>query len=82
MSKMVYLPYVRFEQEEGEAEGIGWYFTQYNAETGEGRGWHGTCLLYTSMQIGFLSRTPRGRCVTLQAYRHLNLEPADGQQML
>ena len=34
------------------------------------------------MQIGFLSRTPRGRCVTLQAYRHLNLEPADGQQML
>ncbi len=35
MRKMVYLPYVRFEQEEGEAEGIGWYFTQYNAETGE-----------------------------------------------
>lgn len=34
------------------------------------------------MQIGFLSRTPRGRCVTLQAYRHLNLEPADGQQIL
>ena len=25
MSKMVYLPYVRFEQKEGEAEGIGWY---------------------------------------------------------
>ena len=42
MRKMVYLPYVRFEQEEGEAEGIGWYFTQYNAETGEGRDWHGT----------------------------------------
>ena len=42
MRKMVYLPYVRFEQEEGEAEGIGWYFTQYNAETGEGKGWHGT----------------------------------------
>ncbi len=34
------------------------------------------------MQIGFLSRTPRGRCVTMQAYRHLELEPADGQQML
>ena len=34
------------------------------------------------MQIGFLSRTPRGRCVTLQAYRHLHMEPADGQQML
>ena len=32
MRKMVYLPYVRFEQEKGEAEGIGWYFTQYNAE--------------------------------------------------
>ena len=42
MRKMVYLPYVRFEQEEGEAEGNGWYFTQHNAETGEGRGWHGT----------------------------------------
>ena len=38
MSKMIYLPYVRFEQEEGEAEGIGWDFTQYNAETGEGKG--------------------------------------------
>ncbi len=34
------------------------------------------------MQIGFLSRTPRGRCVTIQAYRHLEMEPADGQQML
>ena len=38
MSKMVYLPYVHFEQEEGEAEGTGWYFTQYNTETGEGQG--------------------------------------------
>ena len=57
MSKMVYLPYVRFEQEEGEAEGIGWYFTQYNAETGEGRGWHGTefmpdCLFETKYEGG------------------------------
>ena len=34
------------------------------------------------MQIGFLSRTPRGRCVTMQAYRHMNMEPADGQQLL
>lgn len=34
------------------------------------------------MQIGFLNRTPRGRCVTMQAYRHMNMEPADGQQML
>ena len=36
------------------------------------------------MQIGFLSRTPRGRCVTALAYDHMaiQLEPADGQQML
>ena len=27
------------------------------------------------MQIGFLSRTPRGRCATLQAYEHLGLTP-------
>ena len=27
------------------------------------------------MQIGFLTRTPRGRCVTIAAYRHLNIEP-------
>ncbi len=32
------------------------------------------------MQIGFLSRTPRGRCVTNLAYRHLGIE-RDGQQM-
>lgn len=55
--KMIYLPYVRFEQEEGEAEGIGWYFTQYNAETGEGKGWHGTefmpdCLFETKCEGG------------------------------
>ncbi len=32
------------------------------------------------MQIGFLSRTPRGRCVTDAAYKHLGLErePAEG----
>jgi Holliday junction DNA helicase RuvB len=38
------------------------------------------------MQIGFLSRTPRGRCATFAAYRHLGLKPpaeADsGQQSL
>lgn len=34
------------------------------------------------MQIGFLSRTPRGRCATIGAYRHLDMEPADGQQIL
>ncbi len=27
------------------------------------------------MQLGFLTRTPRGRCVTDKAYRHLHLEP-------
>jgi Holliday junction DNA helicase RuvB len=29
------------------------------------------------MQIGFLSRTPRGRCVTPAAYLHLGLTPPD-----
>lgn len=33
------------------------------------------------MQIGFLSRTPRGRCVTPAAYRHLGFEK-DAQQSL
>ena len=33
------------------------------------------------MQIGFLSRTPRGRCVTPAAYRHLGFQQ-DGQQTL
>ena len=33
------------------------------------------------MQIGFLSRTPRGRCVTPLAYKHLGIEQ-DGQQTL
>lgn len=28
------------------------------------------------MQLGFLTRTPRGRCVTLPGYRHLNINPA------
>ena len=31
------------------------------------------------MQLGFLTRTPRGRCVTALAYEHLNI-PYDGQQ--
>ena len=30
------------------------------------------------MQIGFLSRTPRGRCVTFAACRHLDLTPPNG----
>ena len=34
------------------------------------------------MQLGFLSRTPRGRCATPWAYRHLGIERPDGQQML
>ena len=57
MSKMVYLPYVHFEQGKGEPKGNGWYFTQYNAETGEGKGWHGTefmpdCLFETKCEGG------------------------------
>lgn len=32
------------------------------------------------MQIGFLNRTPRGRCVTKLAYRHLGLE-YNGEQL-
>lgn len=38
------------------------------------------------MQIGFLSRTPRGRCATRAAYEHLGLKPPEsvdyGQQKL
>lgn len=30
------------------------------------------------MQIGFLTRTPRGRCVTRLAYNHVHLEAPDG----
>ena len=30
------------------------------------------------MQLGFLTRTPRGRCVTQQAYRHLHLPVPGG----
>ena len=30
------------------------------------------------MQIGFLSRTPRGRCVTFAACEHLNMSPPNG----
>lgn len=33
------------------------------------------------MQLGFLSRTPRGRCATALAYKHLGIEQ-DGQQSL
>lgn len=34
------------------------------------------------MQIGFLTRTARGRCVTPAAYGHLNIEPPAQQQTL
>ena len=34
------------------------------------------------MQIGFLSRTPRGRCVTQLAYEHLGITPNAKQQSL
>ena len=30
------------------------------------------------MQIGFLNRTPRGRCATQKAYKHLGI-PFEGQ---
>ena len=30
------------------------------------------------MQMGFLTRTPRGRCVTRRAYEHLGLQPPAG----
>lgn len=33
------------------------------------------------MQLGFLSRTPRGRCATIKAYEHLGIEK-DGQLTL
>ena len=34
------------------------------------------------MQIGFLARTPRGRCVTSAAYEHLGIQPKSSQQSL
>ena len=34
------------------------------------------------MQIGFLSRTPRGRCVTPHAYRHLGFVCPGGPEQL
>ena len=33
------------------------------------------------MQLGFLTRTPRGRCVTQKAYRHLHMEMPGEQQL-
>ncbi len=33
------------------------------------------------MQIGFLARTPRGRCATPLAYEHLGIMRDDGGQM-
>jgi len=32
------------------------------------------------MQLGFLERTPRGRCATVRAYEHLGLNPPTGGQ--
>ncbi|MEE0808668.1 MAG: Holliday junction branch migration DNA helicase RuvB [Acutalibacteraceae bacterium] len=34
------------------------------------------------MQIGFLARTPRGRCATTAAYEHLGITPKSTQQTL
>ena len=33
------------------------------------------------LQIGFLTRTPRGRCVTQLAYEHLGIPDPRGEQM-
>ena len=33
------------------------------------------------MQLGFLTRTPRGRCVTRKAYEHLGLHGPSAQEM-
>ena len=33
------------------------------------------------MQLGFLTRTPRGRCVTALAYEHLNLTPNEPREI-
>ena len=33
------------------------------------------------LQCGFLTRTPRGRCVTQKAYQHLGLEYMGQQQL-
>ena len=33
------------------------------------------------MQLGFLTRTPRGRCVTKKAYDHLHLAYLDQEQL-
>ena len=34
------------------------------------------------MQIGFLARTPRGRCATSAAYEHVGIQPKSSQQSL
>ena len=34
------------------------------------------------MQLGFLSRTPRGRCATAAAYNHLKMQRPDQQTLL
>ena len=34
------------------------------------------------MQLGFLTRTPRGRCVTAKAYQHLGLKLPGGSELL
>ena len=49
-------------------------------EEADGR-WKTLNMSHTLMQIGFLTRTPRGRCVTKRAYDHLQI-PFMGQQEL
>ena len=33
------------------------------------------------MQLGFLTRTPRGRCVTRKAYEHLHMDFIGQEQL-
>ena len=33
------------------------------------------------MQLGFLTRTPRGRCVTQKAYEHLHISSPEPEQL-
>jgi Holliday junction DNA helicase RuvB len=34
------------------------------------------------LQRGFIQRTPRGRCATAHAFRHLGLEPPENDSTL
>ena len=40
-----------------------------------------TCFETLLMQLGFLTRTPRGRCVTRKAYEHLHMDFMGQEQL-